>query len=121
MKYIPGNIHESFIKQHHFLIKENFTFIIIHKRNKDLSTTEDYDNYTESIDLKKGDILTLRYYKYSTVSYVYTEAYVYLETINKKEYFTESIISRKFIEANNFIFEDITKAQIRNLKLKKIL
>ena len=78
-------------------------------RHNDLKTADDYDNNVYSIDLKAGDIISVKYYKLDSSG----SEYAYLEDITSDEgviiYEEESIISKGFILKNTILFLDITK------------
>lgn len=88
-------------------------------RNSDLKTADDYDNNVYSINLKIGDIISIRYYNSSS------SEYAYLEDINSDGVITtykeESIISKGFILKNTILFLDITKKIERDKKIEGII
>jgi len=131
MYYIPGQIHESFQKEHFFLVNSDFSWSNCRdKRWGDMRDIEDWDE-TVTIELSKGDIVVVRFFKSSATS----EAYTYLERViynncDMVEYKTESIISLGLIEKNldpgkfenkSWLFSDVTKAFERDKKIEKIL
>ena len=131
MDYIPGQIHESFQKDHFFLINNDFAWINCRdKRWGDMKSSIDWDE-TVTIELSKGDIVVVRFFKSSPTS----EAYTYLERViynngDVVEYKTESIISKGLIEKNlhpgkaenkSWLFSDVTKAFERDKKIEKVL
>ncbi len=131
MDYIPGQIHESFQKEHFFLISNDFAWInCSDKRWDDMKSSIDWDE-TVTIELSKGDIVVVRFFKSSPTS----DAYTYLERViynngDVVEYKTESIISKGLIEKNlhpgkaenkSWLFSDVTKAFERDKKIEKIL
>jgi hypothetical protein len=131
MDYIPGQIHESFQKEHFFLISNDFAWInCSDKRWDDMKSSIDWDE-TVTIELSKGDIVVVRFFKSSPTS----DAYTYLERViynngDVVEYKTESIISKALIEKNlhpgkaenkSWLFSDVTKAFERDKKIEKIL
>ena len=131
MDYIPGQIHEGFQKEHFFLVNNDFTWSNCGpRRYSEMSDSKDWDE-TESIDLTKGDVIVVRFFKGRPTS----EAYSYLERIiysngDITEYKTESIISLGFIEKNlnpekfenkSWLFTDITKSFERDKKIESIL
>ena len=131
MYYIPGQIHESFQKEHFFLINNDFAWINCRdKRWGDMKSSIDWDE-TVTIELSKGDVVVVRFFKSSPTS----EAYTYLERIIYKngdvsEYKTETIISKGLIEKNldpgkvenkSWLFSDVTKSFERDKKIGMIL
>jgi hypothetical protein len=118
MKYIPGQVHEKLQKKQYIYILNDFNIIICDNfRYPQINTWDDFEKYTKPLKVKKGDIIIIRYYKYSPT----TDAYMYLEKVNDIEYKKETMISKKMIDNNNFIFQNVTKSKIRNKKIKKIL
>jgi len=86
-----------------------------------MSDSKDWDD-TVDIDLVKGDVISVRFFKSSPTS----ESYTYLERIYNGvgviEYKKESIISFGFIQSNTgYLFLDITKAFERDKKIETIL
>ena len=131
MNYIPGQIHEKLQREHFFLINNDFSWINCrHKRYDDMGGISDWDD-TVTIELSKGDIVVVRFFKSSPTS----ESYTYLERViynndDVVEYKTESIISKGLIEKNlhpgkaenkSWLFSDVTKAFERDKKIEKIL
>ena len=122
MNYIPGQIHESFQKEHLFLINYDFSWINCRdKRWKDMTYAEDWDE-TDVIELTKGDLIVVRFFKESQTS----EAYSYLERViynngDVTEYKTESTISFGLIHKNSILFTDMTKSFERDKKIETIL
>ena len=131
MNYIPGQIHEKLQKECFFLVNNDFSWSNCRdKRWGDMRDIEDWDE-TDTIELSKGDIVVVRFFKSSPTS----EAYTYLERViynngDVVEYKTESIISKALIEKNldpgkvenkSWLFSDVTKAFERDKKIEKIL
>jgi hypothetical protein len=131
MNYIPGQIHEKLQREHFFLVNSDFSWSNCRdKRWGDMRDISDWDE-TDTIELSKGDIVVVRFFKSSPTS----EAYTYLERViynngDVVEYKTESIISLGLIEKNlyprkvqnkSWLFSDVTKAFERDKKIEKIL
>jgi len=131
MDYIPGYLHEKLQREHFFLINNDFVWSNCGpKRLSEMSDSKDWDE-TVTIELSKGDIVVVRFFKSSPTS----EAYTYLERViynngDVVEYKTESIISKGLIEKNlhpgkaenkSWLFSDVTKAFERDKKIEKIL
>jgi hypothetical protein len=128
MNYIPGQIHENFQKEWFFLI--NFDFSWSNCRDKRWGEMSD-SNETDTVELSKGDIVVVRFFKSSQTS----NAYTYLERViynngDVTEYKTESIISLALIEKNldpekfenkSWLFTDVTKSFERDKKIETIL
>ena len=131
MNYIPGQIHQNFQKEHFFLINNDFAWInCSDKRWDDMKSSIDWDE-TVTIELSKGDIVVVRFFKSSPT----LSAYTYLERViynngDVVEYKTESIISKSLIEKNlhpgkaenkSWLFSDVTKSFERDKKIETIL
>ena len=131
MYYIPGQIHEKLQKEYFFLINNDFTWSNCGpRRYSEMSDSSHWDE-TESIELSKGDVIVVRFFKGRPIS----EAYSYLERViynndDITEYKTESIISLNFIENNlnpekfenkSWLFTDITKSFERDKKIESVL
>ena len=131
MNYIPGQIHENFQKEHFFLVNNDFNWINCKdKRWGEMSTMTDWDE-SETIELKNGDIIVVRFFKNSPTS----NAYTYLERVihsngDITEYKTESLVSLALIEKNldpgkfqnkSWLFSDAKKIIERERKLESIL
>jgi hypothetical protein len=134
MNYIPGQIHEKLQKENFFLVNSDFSWSNCrHKRWADMRGISDWDE-TVAIELSKGDIVVVRFFKPSPTS----EAYTYLEKViynngDIVDYKTESIISLGLIEKNldpekvenktiqRWLFTDVTKSFERNKKIDSVL
>lgn len=131
MNYIPGQINENLQKEHFFLVNNDFNWINCKdKRRGEMKALTDWDE-TETIELKNGDIIVVRFFKNSPTSDVYT----YLERVihnngDVVDYKTESIISLALIEGNlhpgkspnkTWLFSDVKKIIEREKKLESLL
>jgi hypothetical protein len=68
MNYIPGQIHEKLQKEHFFLVNSDFNWINCKdKRWSEMTYHTDWDE-TETIELKSGDIIVVRFFKPSPTS-----------------------------------------------------
>lgn len=129
MKYIPGQIHESFQKLHFFEVKREFVWINCDKRYSDFKNSFDWDNHITPVDTKPGDILVIRFFNYGLRYNQFSSAYCYLEKIIsgdvEVEFFTETMISREFLEANTTsefpVFTDISIVMERDKKINQII
>ena len=132
MNYIPGQIHENFQKEHFFLVNNDFNWINCKdKRWGEMTDHIDWEDETETIELKNGDIIVVRFFKNSQTS----NAYTYLERViysngDITEYKTETIISLALIEKNldpgkfpnkSWLFSDAKKIIERERKLESLL
>lgn len=123
MNYIPGDINDYLQKEHYFLINQDFSWMNCGpKRYSEMSDSKDWDE-TETIELKKDDIIVVRFFEprsYLTL-YTYLERVIYNngDVINYKK---ETIISYPFIQGNSVsLFTDITKSFERDKKIESIL
>ena len=131
MDYIPGQIHEKLQKEYFFLINHDFTWSNCGpRRYSEMSDSSHWDE-TESIELSKGDVVVVRFFKNNPTS----SAYSYLERVIYKngdvtEYKTESIISLGLFEKNldpgkfenkSWLFTDVTKSFERDKKIESVL
>jgi len=131
MNYIPGQIHQSFQKEHFFLINNDFAWSNCGpKRLGEMSDSKDWDDNV-AIDLSKGDVVVVRFFKSSPTASTYT----YLEKViynngDIVDYKTESIISLGLIEKNlnpgkvenkSWLFTDVTKSFEREKKIDSVL
>ena len=94
------------------------------KRWADMRDINDWDE-TDTIELSKGDVVVVRFFKSSPIS----ETYTYLEKVIYNnddiiEYKTETIISREFILVNceksdkeKYLFTHVTKSFERDKKI----
>lgn len=122
MDYIPGHLHEKLQNEFFFSINNDFNWSNCGPRRlNEMSDSKDWDE-TETIDLVKGDVISVRFFKSSPMS----ESYTYLERVYNNsdviEYKTESIISFGFIQYNkDTLFTDITKSFKRDIKIESVL
>ncbi len=131
MNYIPGQIHEKLQKENFFLVNNDFAWSNCrHKRWADMTDIDDW-NETDTIELSKGDVVVVRFFKSSPT----LSAYTYLERViynngDVVKYKTESIISLALIEKNldpgkvqnkSWLFTDVTKSFEREKKIDSVL
>ncbi len=131
MNYIPGQIHEKLQKECFFLVNNDFSWSNCRdKRWGDMRDISDWDE-TDTIELSKGDIVVVRFFKSSPTS----DAYTYLERVIYNngdiiDYKTESIISLALIEKNldpgkvenkSWLFTDMTKSFERDKIIDSVL
>jgi len=126
MEYIPGQIHEKLQREHFFLINNDFVWSNCgSKRLGEMSDSKDW-NETDTIDLSKGDVVVVRFFKSDPAgsSYSYLERVIHSDGI-ETEYKTESIISREFMVRNTGsderLFTLVTKLFERDKKINLII
>ena len=88
MIYNLGILHESFQKEIYYYINFDFEW---------LNGTYQSDSYT-SLSLKEGDIISVKFYKPTHISYCY------LCSHNNRISNTESLISKDFLDINSKLF-----------------
>lgn len=131
MNYIPGQIHEKLQNEFFFLVNSDFNWInCTDKRWGEMTDNKDWSE-TETIELKNGDIIVVRFFKNSPTS----DAYTYLERVIHNngdviDYKTETVISLALIEKNldpgkfpnkSWLFSDAKKIIERERKLESLL
>ncbi len=119
MKYVQGFVHSKFAREHYYEICNDFTISILKegKRYAELLSMDDYENLTHDFELKKGDIICVRYFKNNEN----TTSYTYLENVNDVLIKNETIISREFVDCNPSLFVNVTNIIERDKKIDKIL
>jgi len=122
MDYVPGLIHDFYQRSRYYCLLSDFSWINCNNdlRWNKMLYSKDWDNL-DTIDLKVGDIIGIRYYKPSDSSGLY----VYLDYVISGGvciyYYVESIISKDFIDINVGIFSDITLSFNRDKKIGVLL
>ena len=128
MEYIPGQIHESFQKEHFFLVNFDFNWTNCRdKRWSKMSHHTDWDE-TDTIELSKDDVVVVRFFKSLPISesYSYLEKVIYSDGV-ETEYKIESIISLEFMVRNTMgsdesrLFTHVTKSFERDKKINSII
>jgi hypothetical protein len=131
MDYEPGILHEFYQTSNYFSVGFDFTISVCKEnfRLKNLSTLDDYDNYTENVDLVKDDVIKIKYFKSNSSSL----PYVYLESVIRSngdiiDYNLEiSAFGRLgYIRwchntENSGLFTEVTKIYQRDKKINQIL
>ncbi len=119
MKYVQGFVHSKLAREHYYLISNNFYMSILKegKGQAELSTSDDYDKFTDTIELIEGSVICVRFFALNE----YSTAYSYLESINDVIIKNETLISREFIERNPTLFVNVTTVIERDKKIDKIL
>lgn len=120
MEYIPGQIHESLQKIHFFEVSQYFVWSTCSgKRYRDFKDISDWDIYSEHHQLKPGDILLIRFFKHGQTAHCYLESMI--SDGVEVDFFTETFISRDFIEINTKVFTNITTIMRRDRKINQII
>ena len=116
MDYIAGQIHEILQKENFFVMNSSFSWI--NCRDKRLHNSDWGE--TDIIELSKGDVIVVRFFKSkpTLTAYTYLERVIYSDkTI---EYKKESSISKDLIDVNPDLFTDVTKAFTRNNRIEDL-
>lgn len=122
MDYWPKHIHEKYQQFHYYELLNDFTMSVLdNARFIDLNNTNDWDDLTYTLDLEKGDIICVRFFKsdQNTAAYTYLDFYVRDE--ERFDIESETILSKCLIFINTSLFDNITLLYNRDLKIKKIL
>lgn len=119
MEYIPGHLHSKLQEDSYYKIVNNLYISILKdgKRYNDLNSSNDYDDYTDTIELFVDDVICVKYFKDSEVAL----AHAYIVSINNMMIGKESLISKEFISRNEVVFKDITFAMKRDKLIDSIL
>jgi hypothetical protein len=126
MEYFPGQIHESFQKTHYYLLRHDFNWLNCTKRYNTFTNTNDWEQYTETIELFEMDIIALKFFKYNQTS----NTHCYLEKVIRKDgseeiYNTETLVTLNFLEHNldrdQSLFVSANNIMSRNNKIKQLL
>jgi hypothetical protein len=122
MNYIPGIIHEKYQQFHYYEMLNNFTISILDDaRYKDLQSAQDWDDLTYTLDLEKGDIICVRFFKNNQTLSAYTYLDFYIADDERFDVNQETIISRDLIDINSNLFDNVTLQYERDMKINDIL
>lgn len=111
-------IHQSIQQERHFLIKTGFNLPYL--RDGRMKSTNFEDKF-ECIEFLMGDIITIKPFKYSVDSVVYTYLVNYYRDDVKIECGYECSMSLDFILINQLVFEDVSNAIKREQRINLIL
>lgn len=122
MEYLPKHIHEKYQQFHYYEILNDFTISVLdNARFIDLNNVNDWDDLTYNLDLDKGDIICVRFFKSDQNASVYTYLDFYVRDDERFDINQETIISKDFIFINTSLFDNITLQYNRDKKIKNIL
>lgn len=125
MEYKPGIIHESFQKIHAIEMLQDFNIPVLKKRWSDTNLID--DDSTIILNVSKGDILTVRFFKPSTTSTTYTYIEKLITGSTEHLIMSECTLSREFVVKNTqelhngVLFSVVTKQYERDKKIESIL
>ena len=118
-------MHEKVQKERHFLVKNEFNLPHAgdYKLNDLLDTYIDYSSSEEfpSIEMNEGDIITIKAYKTSVDSTLYTYLVCYYRVGVRIDCGYETSMSLDFCLINRAIFEEVTDAIVREQRINEIL
>ncbi len=111
-------MHEKVQNERHFLIKTEFNLPYYSNRRL---IDDNIDIDCEHIEVQKDNIITIKPFKYSVHSTLYS--YIVCLHNNEKviDFGYETPVSLDFISINEIIFEDITESYKREMKINQIL
>ena len=120
-------MHEKVQKERHFLVKNEFN--LPHagefRLNNLLDTYIDYSSSSSeefpSIEMSEGDIITIKAYKTSVDSTLYTYLVCYYRDGVKVDCGYETSMSLDFCLINRGVFEEVTDAIVREQRINEIL
>ena len=127
MEYLPKHIHEKYQQFHYYELLNDFTISVLdNARERDLRNINDWDTgklflLTYTLDLDKGDIICVRFFRQDQNATTYTYLDFYVRDDERFDINQETIISKDLIFINPSLFDNITSQYNRDIKIKKIL
>ena len=122
MDYWPKHIHEKYQQFHYYELLNDFTMSVLdNARFIDLNNVNDWDDLTYNLDLEKGDIICVRFFKSDQNASAYTYLDFYVRDDERFDIESETIISKDLIFINTSLFDNITLQYNRDKKIKNIL
>ena len=125
MEYIQGFVHDSFAKSHYY--DYNMDLILVVCNNVGYYGIDEYDRESFGLDVSKGFIISVKFFKTKEDSsaYCYLDGYYDLDG-NYTQVNQETIMSREFVMANSEevggkLMIDVTKKFERDKKIDLIL
>lgn len=120
-------MHEKVQKERHFLVKNEFN--LPHagdfRLNALLDTYIDYSSSSSeefpSIEMSEGDIITIKAYKTSVDTTLYTYLVCYYRDGVRIDCGYETSMSLDFCLINRGVFEEVTDAIVREQRINEIL
>lgn len=125
ISYKTYPMHEKVQKERYFLVKNEFN--LPHagdfRLNALLDTYIDYSSSEEfpSIEMNEGDIITIKAYKTSVDSTLYTYLVCYYRDGVRIDCGYETSMSLDFCLINRRVFEEVTDAIVREQRINEIL
>jgi len=122
MDYWPKHIHEKYQQFHYYELLNDLTMSVLdNARFIDLNNVNDWDDLTYNLDLEKGDIICVRFFKSDQNASAYTYLDFYVRDDERFDIESETIISKDFIFINTSLFDNITLQYNRDIKIENIL
>ena len=122
MEYLPKHIHEKYQQFHYYELLNDFTISVLdNARFIDLNNINDWDDLTYNLDLEKGDIICVRFFKSDQNATAYTYLDFYVRDEERFDIESETILSMDMIFINKDLFDNITLQYNRDIKIEDIL
>lgn len=122
MNYWPKHIHEKYQQFHYYELLNDFTISVLdNARFIDLNNINDWDDLTYNLDLEKGDIICVRFFKSDQNATAYTYLDFYVRDEERFDIESETILSMDMIFINKDLFDNITLQYNRDIKIEDIL
>lgn len=119
MEYKSYPMHEKMHMKKYFLIKDRF--IVAYPKDIRLLDADSDSNY-EYIELSKGDIITIKPFRYMVDTTLYCYLVCFYNNSNiRVDCGFETVLSLDFLLINEKIFEEVTESFIRDFKINDIL
>ena len=101
MEYLPKHIHEKYQQFHYYELLNDFTMSVLdNDRFIDLNNINDWDDLTYTLDLEKGDIICVRFFRQDQNATTYTYLDFYVRDDERLDINQETIISMDMIFIN---------------------
>ena len=122
MEYLPKHIHEKYQQFHYYELLNDFTMSVLdNARFIDLNNINDWDDLTYTLDLEKGDIICVRFFRQDQNATTYTYLDFYVRDEERFDINSETILSMDMIFINKDLFDNITLQYNRDIKIEDIL
>lgn len=122
MEYLPKYIIEKYQQFHYYELLYDFTMSVLdNSRFIDLNNINDWDDLTYNLDLDKGDIICVRFFRTEQFATAYTYLDFYIRDDERFDINQETIISKDLIFKNTSLFDNITLQYNRDIKIEDIL
>jgi hypothetical protein len=95
--------------------------VLDNARERDLRNINDWDDLTYTLDLEKGDIICVRFFRQDQNATTYTYLDFYVRDEERFDINSETILSMDMIFINPSLFDNITLQYNRDIKIEDIL